>query len=143
MIAFLAHRIARRDWVVSRTVAVAAGFFVAFLIVYLVGFFNLETTFDRNLFIKGITKWGINFALLLCAVAYLERRSPRIYWETLAAFVAGFAVNAAWGLAQLVLAEGGTEPRPADPRPAAPVREGRHQHLRRRSATRTSTGRPR
>ncbi len=107
VIAFLAHRIARRDWVVSRTVAVAAGFFVAFLIVYLVGFFNLETTFDRNLFIKGITKWGVNFALLLCAVAYLERRSPRIYWETLAAFIAGFSVNAAWGLAQLVLAEGG------------------------------------
>ncbi len=107
VIGFLSHRISRRDWVVSRTVAIAAGFFVAFLLVYLVAFFNLETTFDRNLFLKGITKWGINFALLLCAVAYLERRSPRIYWQTLAAFVAGFTANAAWGLAQLTLAEGG------------------------------------
>ncbi len=107
VIAFLWNRVSRRDWVVSRTVAIAAGFFVAFLIVYLIAFFNLETSFDRNLFLKGITKWGINFALLLCAVAYLERRSPRIYWETLAAFVAGFTANAAWGLTQLVLAEGG------------------------------------
>ncbi len=106
--AFLAHRISRRDWLVSRTVAVAAGFFVAFLVVYLLGFFNLETTADRDLFIKGITKWGISFALLICAVAYLERRSPRVYWQALAAFVAGFVANAAYGFAQLVLAESGT-----------------------------------
>jgi hypothetical protein len=108
VVAFIAHRISRRDWVVSRTVGIASAFFVAFLIVYLVAFFNLGTEFDRNLFVKGITKWGINFALLLCAVAYLERRSPRVYWQTLAAFVAGFTANAAWGLCQLVLAESGT-----------------------------------
>jgi O-antigen ligase len=105
---FLGHRIARRDWIVSRTVAIAACFFVAFLVVYLIGFYNLETTIDRNLFIKGISKFGIHFALLLCAVAYLERRTPRVYWQTLAAFVAGFAANAAWGFVQLVLAEAGT-----------------------------------
>jgi O-antigen ligase len=108
VVAFLAHRIARRDWVVSRTVAVSACFFAAFLLVYLVGFFNLETAADRDLFVKGLTKFVIHFALLLCAVAYLERRSPRVYWQTLAAFVAGFAANAAYGLVQLVLAEGGT-----------------------------------
>ena len=105
VVGFLGHRISRRDWVVSRTVATAAGFFLAFLIVYLVGFFNLQTEVDRDLFLKGITKWGINYALLLCAVAYLERRSPRVYWQALAAFVAGFAANAAYGLVQLVLAE--------------------------------------
>ena len=102
---FLAHRIARRDWVVSRTVAVTGAFVLAFLVVYLIGFFNLETTQDRDLFVKGIGKQSIHFALLICAIAYVERRTPRVYWQALGCFMAGIAANAVYGFFQLLLAE--------------------------------------
>jgi len=103
--AFLAHRIARRDWVVSRTVGVTSAFLLAFLVVYLVGFYNLETTADRDLFLKGLGKQSIHFAVLICGVAYVERRSPRVYWQTFGCFMAGIAVNAVYGFFQLLLAE--------------------------------------
>jgi O-antigen ligase len=102
---FLAHRIARRDYVVSRTVAIAAGFALAFFLIWLVGFYNLETTQDRDLFLKGVAKSSIHLALVVCGIAYLERRSVRVYWQALGAFVAGMAANAAYGLLQLFLAE--------------------------------------
>jgi hypothetical protein len=102
---FLVYRIARRDYVVSRTVAIAAGFALAFFLVWLVGFYNLETTADRNLFLKGVAKSSVHLALVVCGVAYLERRSVRVYWQVLGAFVAGMAVNAVYGLLQLAAAE--------------------------------------
>jgi hypothetical protein len=102
---FLAHRIARRDWVVSRTVAVVSVFMLAFFVVYLIGFYNLETTADRDLFLKGLGKQAVHFAVLICGVAYVERRSPRVYWQTLGCFMAGIAANAVYGFFQLVLAE--------------------------------------
>ena len=105
VIAFCAHRVRARDWGLPRTAAVLLGFFAAFLLVYLVGFFNLETAADRDLFGKGLTKFVVHFALLVAAVAYLGSRSPRLYWQALAAFIAGFAANAAYGLAQLGVAE--------------------------------------
>jgi hypothetical protein len=105
VLAFLANRVGGRDWSLSRTAAVLAAFFGAFLLVYLVGFYNLETAADRTQFAKGIAKFAIHFAFLVAAVAYLSRRSARLYWQTLAFFTAGFAANAAYGLLQLALAE--------------------------------------
>jgi O-antigen ligase len=105
VVAFLANRVAARDWTVARAAVVVAGFFAAFLLVFLVGFYNLETAADRDLFAKGIAKFAIHFSFLVAAVAYLARRSPRLYWQTLAWFLAGFAANAAYGAVQLALAE--------------------------------------
>jgi hypothetical protein len=105
VLAVLAQRVAARDWSVPRTAALAGAFFCIFLVVYLVGFYNLETTADRDYFVKGLTKFAIHFAFLIVAVAYLARRAARLYWQTLAWFVAGFAVNAVYGLVQLGLAE--------------------------------------
>ncbi len=102
---FLIHRVMRRDFVVSRTVAIATGFMLAFFLVWLVGFYNLETSGDRDLFLKGVGKSSIHLALVVCGVAYLERRSVRVYWQALGAFVAGMAANALYGLLQLFLAE--------------------------------------
>ena len=103
--AFVVNRLVARDWSASRAAAVVAGFFAAFLLVYLIGFYNLETAADRDQFVKGMAKFAIHFAFLVAAVAYLARRSPRLYWQTLAWFVAGFAANAAYGALQLALAE--------------------------------------
>jgi F0F1-type ATP synthase assembly protein I len=105
LVAFLVNRIAARDWSVSRTAGLLAAFFAAFLVVFLVGFYNLDTATERDQFAKGLAKFAIHFAFLVAAVAYLSRRSARLYWQTLAFFTAGFAANAAYGLLQLALAE--------------------------------------
>jgi hypothetical protein len=105
VLGFVLHRFAARDWRLPRTAAVLSAFFAAFLVVYLVGFFNLDTTADRDLFAKGLAKFLIHFGLLVAAVCYLSRRSARLYWQTLACFLAGFVANAAYGLLQLALAE--------------------------------------
>jgi O-antigen ligase len=105
VLAVLGHRVRTRDWRLTRTAAAVALFFGAFLVAYLVGFYNLGTEADRDQFAKGIAKFVIHFAFLLAAIAYLSRRSPRLYWQTLAWFLAGFVVNAAYGLLQLGLAE--------------------------------------
>ena len=103
--AFVLSRVVAGDWSAARAATVVAGFFAAFLLVYLVGFYNLETAADRDQFVKGMAKFAIHFAFLVAAVAYLARRSVRLYWQTLAFFVAGFAANAAYGALQLALAE--------------------------------------
>jgi hypothetical protein len=104
LFAFLVDRVVSRDWSIPRAAAVLVLFLGAFALVYLIGYFNLETTADRNLFAKGLVKFGIHFALVVAAVAHLARRAQGFYWRTLGWFVAGVAVNAAYGLVQLAAA---------------------------------------
>ena len=101
LVAFVAARIRERDGRVPPTTLAVLGFGVALLVVYLFGFFNLETKQALSLYEKGLTKFVIHFAFVAAGVAYLARRSERFYWRTVAWFVAGFAANAAYGLLQL------------------------------------------
>ena len=105
VLAFVAYRLGRVDSTLTRTAVVLTAFFAAFALVYLVGFFSLETAEQRNLFTKGLAKFAIHFAFLVTAVAYLARRSEGFYWRALAWFVAGIAVNGAYGLLELLYAE--------------------------------------
>ncbi len=105
VVAVLASRIYARDWTLPRTAAIAAAFFAAYLAVFLVGYYNLETTADRDLYVKGLVKFGVHFAFVVVAVAYLSRRSPRLYWQTLGWYLAGFVANAVYGILQLGFAE--------------------------------------
>ena len=105
IVAVLASRLYARDWSLPRTAAIAAAFFGVFLIVFLVGFYNLETAADRDLYVKGLVKFVIHFAFVVVAVAYLIRRSQRLYWQTLGWFLAGFVANAVYGVFQLGFAE--------------------------------------
>lgn len=105
--AFFVDRLGTRDWSFPRAFAVLALFLAAFSFVYLVGYFNLETTEDRTQFVKGLVKFWLHFALVLAAVAYLARRGERFFWRTLGWFTAGFAANAAYGLLQLGAAQAG------------------------------------
>jgi O-antigen ligase len=102
---FALDRVLRRDWSFPRTAGVLAAFFAAFALVYLLGFYGLQTTQDLNLFAKGMAKFVIHFAFLVAAVSHLARRAPAFYWRTLGAFVAGVAVNAVYGVLQLAYAE--------------------------------------
>jgi len=90
-----------------RTTAIVLGFFAAFLIVYLLGFFNLETKEALDQFAKGMVKFVLHFLFLACAVAFLVRRGERFYWRAIGWFTAGFAANAAYGVVQLLAARAG------------------------------------
>jgi O-antigen ligase len=92
---------------VPRTTAILLGFFGAFLLVYLIGFYNLETSDALSQFEKGFLKFVIHFVFLAAAVAWLWRRGRAYYWRALGWFCGGVAVNAAYGVVQLLVARSG------------------------------------
>jgi hypothetical protein len=105
VVGFLLGRIERHDRRLPASALTLIGFFAAFSVVYLVGFFNLETVADRNQFVKGMVKFVIHFLFLVFAVAHIGRRPPDFYWRVLGWFVAGVAANAVYGLLELAVAE--------------------------------------
>ena len=92
----------------TRTLAIVGVFFAAFLLVYLVGFFNIETQQSLTQFGKGMVKFLLHFFLLGAAVAYLAASSERRYWRALTAFTAGMVLNGVYGILQLLAARAGT-----------------------------------
>ncbi len=108
IVSFAADRLAKGDKRVPRTSVVATGFLVAFLVVYLVGYFNLDTAIAATQYGKGMTKFAIHFLFLILGVAYLARASRMFYWQTLGFFTAGMVVNSAYGILQLLLARSGS-----------------------------------
>ena len=105
--AYLLRRLGRRERSLPRTSGIVIAFFAAFLLVYLVGFYNLETTQALTQFGKGIGKFVLHFAFLAAAIDYLARSSERVYWRMLAWFCLGVATNAAYGIVQLAAAQAG------------------------------------
>ncbi len=105
LVAFAGGRIARRDGRFARGALVALGFFSLFLLVYLAGFFALDTGQALAQWAKGMVKFLLHFLFLIAAVATLARRSERFYWGALGTFCGGLAFNALYGVAQLALAE--------------------------------------
>jgi hypothetical protein len=92
---------------VPRTTVVLLGFFAAFLIVYLVGYFNLSDSDALQQWIKGLIKWLIHFAFLAAAVVWIARRGQHYFWRSLGWFSVGIVVNAVYGLLQLLDARRG------------------------------------
>ncbi|HET7566346.1 MAG TPA: O-antigen ligase family protein [Gaiellaceae bacterium] len=90
-----------------RTSAIVMAFFAAFLLVYLAGWFDVETKQGLDQFVKGMVKFLIHFLFLAAAIGYLARRGQRFYWRALGWFTAGFVANALYGILQLVAARGG------------------------------------
>ena len=107
LLSFAAERLASADGRLPRTVAVVFAFFAAFLLVYLLGFFNLETEEALEQFTKGLAKFVLHFVFLAAGVAYVARRAERYYWLTLGVLAAGLAVNAGYGVVQLLAARAG------------------------------------
>jgi O-antigen ligase len=107
LVSYAADRVALGDRRLPRSAVVVLAFLAAFVLVYLVGFFNLDTTQALAQFGKGLTKFVLHFVFLAAGVAYVLRRSERFYWTTLAALMAGIAANAAYGVVQLTAARAG------------------------------------
>ena len=92
---------------VPSTSAVLLGFFVLFVLVYLIGFYNLDTAAGLSQFEKGFAKFLIHLSFLSLAVAWLWRRGRAYYWRSLSWFFGGMAFNAAYGVLQLLTAQAG------------------------------------
>ena len=105
LVALAGTRIGTGDRRLAWGAAAAALFFAAFLLVYLVGFFNLETDQSLAQWAKGMVKFLLHFLFLVAGIAYLARRTARFYWATLAVFLGGFVANALYGIVQLGTAE--------------------------------------
>ncbi|MGH3053771.1 MAG: O-antigen ligase family protein [Gaiellaceae bacterium] len=84
-----------------RTSAIVLGFFAAFALVYLLGFWDIDTKQGLTQFAKGMTKFVIHFAFLIAAIGYLAQRGERFFWRALGWFTVGFVANAVYGILQL------------------------------------------
>jgi O-antigen ligase len=105
LVLFAWDRLERSDARLTRTSIVALGFMLAFAIVYLAGFYNLDTGQALAQWSKGMVKYVLHFGFLVTGVALLARRPLAFYWLALAAFCGGIAANALYGVIQLGLAE--------------------------------------
>jgi O-antigen ligase len=95
----------RGPW--PRTSAILVGFLALFLLVYLLGFYNVETRQALDQWTKGMVKFALHFLFLVCAVTYLVRRGERFYWRALGWFAAGLVANCVYGVLQLLSARAG------------------------------------
>jgi O-antigen ligase len=107
VVAFLIERLGDGRRGVPRTVAIALLFALAFLAVYLAGFYNIETEPAAEQFAKGLARFAITFAFAAAGIAYLARKPFGFYWLAVGVLCAGIALNAVYGIAQLGFAETG------------------------------------
>ena len=105
LVLFAWDRLEHTDARLTRTSAVALVFLLAFALVYLAGFYSLDTSQALAQWAKGMVKFVLHFGFVVAGVALLARRDLRFYWYALAAFCGGIALNAAYGVVQLMLAE--------------------------------------
>jgi O-antigen ligase len=92
---------------VPRTTGILLMFFAAFLLVYLLGFFNVQNKDGLDQFAKGMVKFVLHFLFLAAAVSLLVQRGRRFYWRTLGWFTAGLVANCIYGVVQLLFARAG------------------------------------
>jgi O-antigen ligase len=91
-----------------RTTVIVLGIFAVLLLIYLIGFFNIETKDSLDQWGKGMVKFVLHFLFLAAGVAYLARRQAELYWKSVAALTVGLVVNGAYGILQLLAARAGT-----------------------------------
>jgi O-antigen ligase len=100
-ILFLIAYVATERRPLPRTSAIVLGFFAAFALVYLAGFWDIETKQGLTQFTKGMVKFVIHWAFVVAAVGYLAQRGERFFWRALGWFMAGFVVNGVYGILEL------------------------------------------
>jgi len=105
---FALQEISRHDKRFVKTAGVIGLFLALFLVVYLAGYYSLESGQAVQQYWKGFIKFGIHFLFLLLGVVYLSRHSTRFYMRTIGFFAAGMIVNGIYGVLQLLAARGGT-----------------------------------
>jgi O-antigen ligase len=104
-----------------RTTVTVLAIFAALLVIYLFGFFNIETKQSLDQWGKGMVKFVLHFLFLAAGVAYLARRSLGFYWRAVAALTLGLVANSIYGVLQLLAARAGVN---LDHRVLAPLTGG-------------------
>ena len=100
-ILFVVAYIATERRPLPRTSAIVLGFFAAFALVDLAGYWDIETKQGLTQFVKGMTKFVIHFSFIVAAIGYLAQRGERFFWRALGWFTIGFVANAVYGILQL------------------------------------------
>jgi O-antigen ligase len=100
-ILFLIAYIATERRPLPRTSAIVLGFFAAFALVYLAGYWNIETKQGLTQFSKGMVKFVVHWAFVVAAIGYLVQRGERFFWRALGWFTVGFVANAVYGILEL------------------------------------------
>jgi hypothetical protein len=90
-----------------KTAAILLGFFAAFLLVYLFGFFDIDTKQSLDQFTKGMVKFVLHFLFLVASVAYLVQRGRAFYARAIVWFAGGLVANCVYGVLQLLAARAG------------------------------------
>ena len=106
-ILFLIAYVATERRPLPKTSAIVLGFFAAFALVYLAGYWNIQTQQGLTQFAKGMTKFVFHWAFMVAAVGYLVQRGERFFWSALGWFTAGFVANAVYGVLELASALAG------------------------------------
>ena len=107
VVCFLLERLGQTSRGFPRTVAIVLLFGLAFLAVYLAGFYNIETEEAAAQFAKGLARFAITFAFAAAGIAYLARKPLRFYWLSVGVLCGGIAFNAFYGIIQLAYAQAG------------------------------------
>src|SRR5438046_4598463 len=107
LLAFALDWSARGERRFPRTTAIVLVLFAVLLVIYLVGFFNIQTKDSLDQWLKGMVKFVLHFLFLAAGVAYLVRRSRRFYWHAVGALALGLAANGVYGGLQLLAARRG------------------------------------
>jgi O-antigen ligase len=106
-ILFLVAYVATERRPLPRTSAIVLAFFAAFALVYLAGFWNIETKQGLDQFVKGMVKFVIHWGFVVAAIGYLAQRGERFFWRALGWFTVGFVANAVYGILELLAALAG------------------------------------
>jgi hypothetical protein len=98
---FLIDRCLRRN---ARMHRVALGLLLAMAvleIVYLGGYFALQNSEELSQYAKGMTKFALHFAFLVCGTQHVIDRGERLLRRAIGAFVLGLVINCAYGVTEL------------------------------------------
>jgi hypothetical protein len=107
LFAFVWERVVLADRKLPRTALVVVVFLAALVLVYLIGFYNMQTSEALDQWGKGLVKYLIHFLFLVAGIAYVARRSERFFWRSLGWFTAGLVANSLYGILQLLDARRG------------------------------------
>jgi len=107
VVCFVLERLGQASRGFPRTVAIVLLFGLAFLAVYLAGFYNIETDEAAAQFAKGLARFAITFSFAAAGIGYLARKPLRFYWLALGVLCGGIAFNAFYGIVQLAYAQSG------------------------------------
>ena len=107
LVSFALEWFARGERRFPRTTAIVLLIFAALLVIYLVGFFNIQTRDSLDQWLKGMVKFFLHFLFLAAGVAYLARRSRAFYWQSFGALTLGLVANGIYGVLQLLAARAG------------------------------------